>query len=167
MKWRMLVKMSMDTIETTATVLFIVGAASIFGGMLTATRTTELIAGCVLGVTSEPWSFLLLANALMLFVGCFLEPTAAVTILVPILLPIVKQLGFDPVQFGLIMALNLMIGPLQPPMGLVLFVLARVSKLSFERTTMAILPSLIPLQVSLALVTYIPLISLCLPKLMV
>ena len=165
-RWRMLIRVSMDTIETTATVLLIVAAASIFGWMLTATRTTEIIAAWVLGVTSEPWTFLLLANGLMLFVGCFLEPTAAITILVPVLLPIVKHLGIDPVHFGLIMVLNLMIGLLHPPMGLVLFVLARVSKLSFERTTMAILPWLLPLLVSLGLVTYIPAISLWLPKIL-
>src|SRR5450759_2642887 len=87
LSWKMLVKASMDTIETTSAVLFIVAAASIFGWMLTATRTTEMIAQWVLAFTNEPWMFLLLANALMLFVGCFLEPTAAITILVPILLP--------------------------------------------------------------------------------
>ena len=154
----------MDTIETTSAVLFIVAAASIFGWMLTATRATEMIANWVLSVTSGPNTFLLLANLLMLFVGCFLEPTAAITILVPILLPIVRQLGIDPVHFGLVMVLNLMIGLLHPPMGLVLFVLARVSKLSVERTTMAILPWLVPLLVSLVIVTYIPSISLWLPN---
>jgi TRAP-type C4-dicarboxylate transport system permease large subunit len=164
MNARMLVKVSMDTIETTATVLLIVAAASIFGWMLTVTRTTEAIAAWVLGFTTDPWMFLLLANLLMLFVGCFLEPTAAITILVPVLLPIVHQLGIDPVHFGLIMVLNLMIGLLHPPMGLVLFVLARVSKLSFERTTMAILPWLVPLLASLILVTYVPSISLWLPR---
>jgi tripartite ATP-independent transporter DctM subunit len=164
--WKRLIKVSMDTIETTAAVLMIVAAASIFGWMLTATRTTELIANWVLSVTSTPSGFLLLANLLMLFVGCFLEPTAAITILVPILLPIVRKLGIDPVHFGLVMVLNLMIGLLHPPMGLVLFVLARVAKLSVERTTMAILPWLVPLLISLVLVTYIPQISLWLPNLM-
>jgi TRAP-type C4-dicarboxylate transport system permease large subunit len=97
------------------------------------------------GVHQGAWVFLLLANALMLFVGCFLEPTAAITILVPILVPICQQLGIDLVHFGLVMVLNLMIGLLHPPMGMVLFVLARVAKLSVERTTMAILPWLVPL----------------------
>ncbi|KQU81513.1 MULTISPECIES: TRAP transporter large permease [unclassified Rhizobacter] len=161
-----LVKACMETVETSSTVLFIVAAASIFGWMLTATRTTELIAQWVLTFATEPWQFLLLANALMLFVGCFLEPTAAITILVPILLPIVQHLGIDPVHFGLVMVLNLMIGLLHPPMGLVLFVLARVAKLSVERTTMAILPWLVPLLGSLALVTFVPAISLWLPRLL-
>jgi TRAP-type C4-dicarboxylate transport system permease large subunit len=164
LNWRMLIKLTMDTIETTSIVLLIVAAASIFGWMLTVTRTTELIGSWVLSFTTDPWTFLLLANLLMLFVGCFLEPTAAITILVPILLPIVHQLGIDPVHFGLIMVLNLMIGLLHPPMGLVLFVLARVAKLSIERTTMAILPWLLPLLISLALVTYLPDISLWLPR---
>jgi len=162
--WRLFVKASMDTVETTSTVLLIVAAASIFGWMLTATRTTEMIAAWILTFADEPWKFLLLANALMLFVGCFLEPTAAITILVPILLPIVRHLGIDPIHFGLVMVLNLMIGLLHPPMGLVLFVLARVAKLSVERTTMAILPWLVPLLLSLALVTFVPAISLWLPR---
>jgi len=163
LSWRMFVKVCLDTVETTATVMFIVAAASIFGWML---GVTAAIADWVLAFTKEPWLFLLLANVLMLFVGCFLEPTAAITILVPILLPIVLKLGINPVHFGLVMVLNLMIGLLHPPMGMVLFVLARVAKLSVERTTAAILPWLVPLLISLVILTYIPAISLWLPKYM-
>jgi TRAP-type C4-dicarboxylate transport system permease large subunit len=163
--WKMFVKVCLDTVETTSTVLFIVAAASIFGWMLTATGVTTAISAWVLGFTHEAWVFLLLANLLMLFVGCFLEPTAAITILVPILLPICQQLGIDPVHFGLVMVLNLMIGLLHPPMGMVLFVLARVAKLSVERTTVAILPWLLPLLVSLVIITYMPKTVLWLPKL--
>jgi TRAP-type C4-dicarboxylate transport system permease large subunit len=166
MSWKKFVKVCIDTVETTATVMFIVAAASIFGWMLTATGVTAQIAAWVLAFTKEPWLFLLLANVLMLFVGCFLEPTAAITILVPLLLPIALKLGVDPVHFGLVMVLNLMIGLLHPPMGMVLFVLARVAKLSVERTTMAIVPWLVPLLLSLVVLTYIPAIGLWLPKLM-
>ena len=162
--WKMFVKVCLDTVETTSTVLFIVAAASIFGWMLTATGVTAAIASWVLAFTREPWVFLLLANLLMLFVGCFLEPTAAITILVPILVPICQQLGIDLVHFGLVMVLNLMIGLLHPPMGMVLFVLARVAKLSVERTTVAILPWLVPLLLSLGIITYIPSVVLWLPK---
>jgi TRAP-type C4-dicarboxylate transport system permease large subunit len=164
LSWKKFVKICLDTVETTATVLFIVAAASIFGWMLTATGVTADIAAWVLGFTKEPWVFLLLANLLMLFVGCFLEPTAAITILVPILVPICQQLGIDLVHFGLVMVLNLMIGLLHPPMGMVLFVLARVAKLSVERTTMAILPWLVPLLGSLAVLTYFPKLVMWLPK---
>ncbi len=164
LSWKMFVKVCIDTVETTSTVLFIVAAASIFGWMLTATGVTAAIGEWVLGFTTEPWLFLLLANLLMLFVGCFLEPTAAITILVPILLPICLKLGIDPIHFGLVMVLNLMIGLLHPPMGMVLFVLARVAKLSVERTTMAILPWLVPLLISLGIITYFPKVVLWLPK---
>jgi tripartite ATP-independent transporter DctM subunit len=164
--WKRFVKVCLETVETTSTVMFIVAAASIFGWMLTATGVTAAIAQWVLAFTQEPWVFLLLANVLMLFVGCFLEPTAAITILVPLLLPIAQKLGIDPVHFGLVMVLNLMIGLLHPPMGMVLFVLARVAKLSVERTTMAILPWLIPLLGSLIILTYVPSIGLWLPRMM-
>ncbi|MFM8555390.1 MAG: TRAP transporter large permease [Betaproteobacteria bacterium] len=162
---RSFIRICLDTVETTATVLFIVAAASIFSWMLTATGVTSAISGWVLGFTREPWVFLLLANLLMLFVGCFLEPTAAITILVPILVPICQQLGIDLVHFGLVMVLNLMIGLLHPPMGMVLFVLARVAQLSVERTTVAILPWLVPLLLSLVVITYMPGLVLWLPKL--
>ena len=165
LSFKMLVKVSMETIETTATVLFIVAAASIFGWLLTVTHVTDAVAEWVLAFTHRPWVFLLLANVLLLFVGCFLEPTAAITLLVPILVPICLKLGIDPVHFGLVMVLNLMIGLLHPPMGTVLFVLSRVAKLSFERTTMAILPWLVPLFATLILCTYVPQIVLWLPRL--
>ena len=144
--------------------LFIVAAASIFGWLLTATRVTDMVTAWVLTFTDKPWVFLLLVNLLLLFIGCFLEPTAAILIAVPVLMPAVLQLGIDPVHFGLVVVLNLMIGLLHPPMGIVLFVLARVANLSLERTTMAILPWLVPLLLSLALLTYVPEISLWLPR---
>ena len=162
--WRRLVKITMDTIETTATVLFIVAAASIFGWLLTVTRVTDAVAEWVLAFSSNPHVFLLLANLLLLFVGCFLEPTAAITLLVPILIPICQKLGIDLVHFGLVMVLNLMIGLLHPPMGTVLFVLSRVAKLSIERTTVAILPWLVPLLIMLGVCTYVPEIVLWLPR---
>jgi len=162
--WRRLVKLTMDTIETTAAVLFIVAAASIFGWLLTVAHVTDAVAEWVLAFTHSPWVFLLLANILMLFVGCFLEPTAAITLLVPILIPICLKFGIDTVHFGLVMVLNLMIGLLHPPMGTVLFVLSRVAKLSFERTTIAILPWLVPLLATLLLCTYVPQIVLWLPR---
>ena len=161
---RSLVRATYDTIETTATVLFIVTAASIFAWLLTVSQAAQLLTDFIFSLTTNKWVFLLLVNLLMLFVGCFLDTIAAITILVPILLPIVLKLGIDPVHFGLIMTLNLMIGLLHPPLGMVLFVLSRVAKLSVERTTMAILPWLVPLIVALICITYIPEITLWLPR---
>jgi TRAP-type C4-dicarboxylate transport system permease large subunit len=100
---------------------------------------------------------------MLLVIGCFLDTIAAITIIVPILLPIAIRLGVDPVHFGLIITLNLMIGLLHPPLGMVLFVLSRVAKLSVERTTMAILPWLVPLFLALIVITFFPAVSLWLP----
>jgi TRAP-type C4-dicarboxylate transport system permease large subunit len=164
MSFKAFTKVCLETVETTATVMFIVAASSIFSWMLTATGVTADIASWILGVTREPWMFLMLANLLMLFVGCFLEPVAAITILVPILLPIATQLGIDPVHFGLVMVLNLMIGLLTPPVGLVLFIMARIANLSIERTMVALLPWFIPLVGSLIVITYVPQLVLWLPQ---
>src|SRR3954453_14657013 len=159
-------KGTFDTIETTASVLFIVTAASIFAWLLTVSQAAHILSDAILSITQNKWVFLLLANILILFVGCFIDTIAAITTLVPILLPIVLKLVIDPVHFGLIMTLNLMIGLLHPPLGMVLFVLARVAKLSVERTTMAILPWLVPLLLALVAITYIPELTLWLPKYM-
>ncbi|MBP1888109.1 TRAP transporter large permease [Sinorhizobium mexicanum] len=159
-----LARATFDTIETTASVLFIVTAASIFAWLLTVSQAAQMLSGAILTITENKWVFLILVNLLMLFVGCFLDTIAAITILVPILLPLSAQFGIDPVHFGLIMTLNLMIGLLHPPLGMVLFVLSRVAKLSVERTTMAILPWLLPLFIALILITFVPAITLWLPS---
>ena len=163
---RMLVKISMETIETTASVLFIVAAASIFAWVLTTTQVTEAIAQWVLSITDDKWVFLILVNLFLLFVGCFMETIAAITILVPVLLPIALKLGIDPVHFGLVMVLNLMIGLLTPPVGMVLFVLAKVSRLGFEQTVKAVLPWMVPLLATLVIITFFPSVVLWLPKLL-
>ncbi len=164
MTMKALAKATFDTIETTASVLFIVTAASIFAWLLTVSQAATALSNLIFSITDNKWVFLILANLLMLFVGCFLDTIAAITILVPILLPIVLKLGIDPIHFGLIMTLNLMIGLLHPPLGMVLFVLARVANLSVERTTMAILPWLVPLFAALLAITFIPEITLWLPR---
>jgi tripartite ATP-independent transporter DctM subunit len=159
-------KVTMDTIETSAGVLLVVAAASLFGWVLTTTRLTEAGAEALLQLTDNKYIILLLINVLLLVVGCFLETIAAISILVPVLMPIILKVGIDPVHFGVVMTLNLMIGLLHPPLGMVLFVLSRIAKLSIERTTMAILPWLIPLLMSLIAVTLLPELTLWLPRTM-
>jgi len=160
-----LIKVSMETAETTALILLIVAGASIFGYLITLTKVTDNVSALVLSISTTPWIILLLVNIFLLIVGCFMETIAAITILVPVLLPLMDKIGVDPVHFGLIMVLNLMIGLLTPPVGMVLYILARVANISFERATKACLPFLIPLLVSLALVTYWPAMVMYLPNL--
>ena len=166
MTFKTLAKATRDTVETTASVLFIVTAASVFAWLLTVSQAASLISNTFLSITDNKWVFLFLVNLLLLFIGCFLDTIAAITIVVPILMPIVLKLGVDPVHFGLILTLNLMIGLLHPPLGMVLFVLSRVARLSVEQTTMAILPWLVPLFAALIAVTFIPEITLWLPRVM-
>ncbi|MDP1989759.1 MAG: TRAP transporter large permease [Syntrophales bacterium] len=160
-----LIKVSLETAETTALILLIVAGASIFGYLITLTKVTDNVSALVFSITTTPWMVLLLVNIFLLIVGCFMETIAAITILVPVLLPLMDKIGVDPVHFGLIMVLNLMIGLLTPPVGMVLYILARVANISFERATKACLPFLIPLLVSLALVTYWPSMVMFLPNL--
>lgn len=163
--WKRLFHVSMDTIETSAIILFIVAAASIFAWILTSNRVTEHFAGILMGMTDNPVLILLMLNLVLFIVGCFMETVAAITILVPVLLPIAEGVGVDPVHFGVIMVLNLMIGLLTPPVGMVLYVLSRVAGISFERCSAATLPFLFPLVVVLALITFIPSFSMWLPTL--
>ena len=163
MTFRTLAKASFDTIETTASVLFIVTAASIFAWLLTVSQAAALFSDFMFSLTDNWWTFLIIVNVLLLVVGCFLDTIAAITILVPILMPIAARYGIDPVHLGLIVTLNLMIGLLTPPVGMILFVLSRISKLSLERTTIAIAPWLVPLFIALLLITFIPQITLWLP----
>lgn len=164
LSWRGLIRVSMETVETTAIVLLIVAGASIFGYVITTTKVTDQFADLVLSITDEPWAVLLLINIFLLVIGCFMETIAAITILVPVLLPLVTKIGVDPVHFGLIMVLNLMIGLLTPPVGMVLYILARVANISFERATKACAPFLIPLLFSLGVVTYWPEMVMFLPN---
>jgi tripartite ATP-independent transporter DctM subunit len=163
--WRRLLHVSMETIETTVIILLIVAAASIFAWILTSNRFSEQFAELLLTITNNPILILLLLNLVMLVVGLFMETVAAITILVPVLLPIAMKIGVDPVHFGVIMVLNLMIGLLTPPVGMVLFVLSRVSGVSFERCSAATMPFLVPLVMVLLLITFIPQFSMWLPTL--
>ncbi|WP_447928157.1 TRAP transporter large permease [Vreelandella sp. EE27] len=163
--WRQIITVFRETIEMTSVVLLIVAASSIFAWILTREGVPTAFAGAVMAVADNPILILILINLILLVVGCFMETVAAITILTPVLLPLAVQAGVDPVQFGIIMVLNLMIGLLTPPVGLVLFILARVADISFPRAVRATLPFIAALLVSLLLITFIPALTLWLPSL--
>ncbi|AJY49327.1 MULTISPECIES: TRAP transporter large permease [Halomonadaceae] len=163
--WRRLLKVSMETIETTAVILLIVAGASIFAWILTSNQVTQHVVTLLGPFADNPIATLIIINLVLIVVGCFMETIAAITILVPVLLPVAVTAGVDPVHFGVIMVLNLMIGLLTPPVGMVLYVLSRVSGISFEKCMRGTLPFLVPLVIALLLVTFIPAISLWLPTL--
>jgi tripartite ATP-independent transporter DctM subunit len=143
--------------------MMIVAASAIFAWILTANQVAQLFANELLGLTENPTMILLIIMAIVLFVGCFMETIAAITILTPVLLPVAMQIGIDPVHFGIILILNLMIGLLTPPVGMVLYVLSKVADVPFERCVIATAPFLVPLGAVLLLLSFVPGLSMWLP----
>ncbi|MGR3320336.1 MAG: TRAP transporter large permease [Pseudooceanicola sp.] len=160
---RRILRVSMETVETTASIMVIVAASAIFGWILTANQVAQKFAGTLLALTDSPAAILLIIMAVVLVVGCFMETIAAITILTPVMLPVAMSIGVDPVHFGIILILNLMIGLLTPPVGLVLYVLSKVADVPFERCVIATAPFLVPLLAVLLLLTFVPALSMWLP----
>lgn len=163
LNWRLLADAVMATIETTAAVLMIVASAALFAWVLTANQVAEGIAGGLLAMTTDKTQVLLLIMAIVFMVGFFMETVAAITILAPLVLPVALAVGIDPVHLGIVFVLNLMIGLLTPPVGMVLYVLAKVSKTPFEECVSATIPFLVPLVSVLLLLVFVPEIALWLP----
>jgi tripartite ATP-independent transporter DctM subunit len=163
---RRILAVSIDTIETTAALLLIVGTASVFAWILTANQAAALFAETLLGITENKAVILLLILLVVLIVGLFMETIAAISILVPILMPVAAQVGIDPVHLGIIVILNLMLGLLTPPVGMVLYVLSRVSNVPFKQCVSATMPFMVPLVLVLLMLTFIPQITLFLPELL-
>jgi tripartite ATP-independent transporter DctM subunit len=164
-KWRELPSIFLQTIETNAVIIMLVMGASLMGWVLARAQVPQQLGGLILGTTQNPLLILLFINVFLLIVGCFMEALAALIVLVPVFMPIIKAVGIDPVHFGVVIILNLMIGTLTPPVGIVLFVVARVANLPFEAVTRATAPFLVPLIVVLILITIFPSLVLWLPNL--
>ena len=163
LNWRHLVRVSIDTIETSAAILMIVAAATIFAWILTANQVATLLGDSLLDLTENKYILVMIIMAMVLVIGMFMETIAAITILVPVLLPIAAKVGLDPVHLGIIVILNLMIGLLTPPVGMVLYVLADVAGVRFEQCVKATMPFLVPLVIVLLLIAFFPQIALWLP----
>lgn len=163
--WRSFFKICRDTLRESALILFIVGASALYGYLLTRSQIPTLLMDLVFGITTNKYVILLLVNVFLLVVGCFMECNAAIMILAPILVPLCGSVGIDPVQLGVIMVLNLMIGLLTPPIGMCLFTTARVANVKVETMIREALPYYLPLGIVLLMVTYIPQITLVLPRL--
>lgn len=160
-----LMKILKDAAGSTAQVMILICAASLFGYVLTAHRIPDAIATFILGLSSNKWVILLLINLLLLIVGTFLDTTAAIIILVPILYPIITTIGVDPIHFGMILCVNLAVGFVTPPFGTCLFVACGVADTSLGAITKKILPFIAALLVVVAMVTIFEPISLFLPRL--
>jgi len=163
-KWRDLPKLVHRTVKTVTVVMILVGFAACFGYLMTLMQIPMQVTDFFTSLSDNPTVILMLINVMLLLLGCLMDMAPLILILTPILLPVVTQLGVDPVHFGMIMMVNLGIGLITPPVGTVLFVGAAVSKLKIGVVAKAMTPFFIALFIVLMLVTYIPALSLWLPR---
>ena len=150
---------------TTAKVMFIIGAASLFGWILTFEQVPKLVSHAIFSITNNKYLILLIINAFYLILGCLMETVAAIFLTAPILMPLVVALGVDPVHFGLIMTVNLMIGTLTPPVAVVMYVVNSIANITVEEFTKELIPFLIILIALLLVITYFPPLVMFLPNL--
>jgi len=158
--WQSLVRAAIGT----ATVLVILGSATIFAWIVAELQVSRAMADMMFAISREPWAFLLMLNICLLIVGLFLEPLPAMIIMVPIFFPIAVGLGIDPTHFGLIVVLNVLIGLCTPPVGVLIYMSATIAGTSPERVIRESLPFIAVLMAVLLLVTYVPALSLTLAE---
>ena len=156
----------LESINMTAMIVFLIGVSSIMSWVLAFTNVPTYITQLILGISDNPVIILLIMNVLLLVVGTFMDLTPAILIFTPIFLPIAQNLGMDTIQFGIMLVFNLCIGTITPPVGNTLFVGCRVAKTKIEGVIKNILPFYVSIFVVLMLVTFIPAISLFLPRIM-
>jgi tripartite ATP-independent transporter DctM subunit len=165
-RWRDFLGILRDTAVTTAAIAVILGSSALLGWILARERVPQMVAEATLELTESKVVFLILVNLLLLVLGAFIEPTSAIVISVPIILPVAVQFGVDPVHFGVIVVLNLMIGLLTPPLGQVAYLLSSVTRIPVTEVFRGVFPFLIPLVAVLTVVTFVPDVVLWLPHML-
>ncbi len=155
-----------ETLEHTIRVMFIISAASLFGWLLIQQRIPTMIVEGLMALTGQRWVLLLIINGILLILGCFMEGIAIMLLTIPVFMPLVATVGVDPVHFGVMMTLNLMIGLLTPPVGMCLYAVSSISQVPLWPLARELWPYIAALLVSLALITYIPGLVLWIPNLL-
>lgn len=155
-----------DSAVGTATIMLLIATANLFGWILVSQQIPQRIAAGMLGITSNPYVLLFIFNIILLIVGTFLNTTAAVVLLTPILVPVLTSVGIDPVFAGVVMIVNLAVGMITPPVGLCLFVGCNIGGISIEQMTKSIMPFLLGLIGVILLITYVPWIITFLPSIL-
>ena len=159
-------KVVLESAKLSIMLMFIIANAMLFAHVLTTEQIPQQITAMVLEAGLEPWMFLLVVNIVLLIAGAFMEPSAIILILAPILFPIAVQLGIDPIHLGIIMVVNMEIGLITPPVGLNLFVTSAVTGMPLSEVIKAAMPWLMLLLGFLVIITYVPSVSLGLPRLL-
>ena len=165
--WTRLIGAALETLRASSAILIIVAVAALFGWVLSVEQVPQAMTKFMLSISTEPWVLLLLVNVLLLVVGMFLDSTTAILVIAPIIAKPLMAAGVDPVHLGMVVIFNLMIGLLTPPMGLALFLVADIAKVRMQDVLREMLPFYVPLVVTLLLITFVPAITLWLPRLAV
>lgn len=155
-----------DSVLSTALIMFLVGTGSIMGWIVSVERLPALVSAGLLSITTNKYLLLFLINVIVLALGCVMEGIPIKMFLLPILIPILNQVGVDQVHFGVVMTIGTLLGMLTPPVGLGLYVMTTISNLTFEETIQAVLPLYGALLLALFILTYVPAITLWLPNLL-
>jgi len=166
LKFYQIYKVLWETARHSVRVLFIIAVAASYAWALTLMHVPQKVIALFENLTSEPILVLLIINAILLLLGCFMESISIMLLTVPILLPVIIEIGMDPVHFGVMMTLNLMIGQLTPPMGILLYSVSGISKIPVHDIVSELKPYLIALLIILLLITFVPSITLYLPNLL-
>jgi tripartite ATP-independent transporter DctM subunit len=164
-KLKNFMKLALDTVETTGTVVMLMAAAGLFGWTLSRAQVPQQLTAAMVSFTSSPIVILLMLNVLLLILGCFIEGLAIIVILVPIVMPILQATGISPVHFGVMMVINVTIGAITPPVGTYLYIMAKVTNMPLEKVIKGVGPWIIPLVIALLIVVFVPDTVLFLPRL--
>ncbi len=157
-------KMLLDTAKTTGLIVFLIGISAILGWVLAYAKIPNMIAASLMSFAETPWVVLLMMMAIMLVIGCVMDPAPAVLIFTPIFLPVAMRLGVNPIHFGVVMVFNLSLGAITPPVGPILFTGCRIAGETIESVFKKMLPYFFALIVTLVIITMVPELSLYLPK---
>jgi tripartite ATP-independent transporter DctM subunit len=155
-----------ETLEHTIRVMFIISAASLFGWMLIQQRIPNTVVEGLTALTDQRWVILLIINGILLLLGCFMEGIAIMLLTIPVFMPLIARVGVDPVHFGVLMTLNLMIGLLTPPVGMALYAVSSVSQVPLWPLARELWPYIVALLISLSIITFIPAVVLWVPDLL-
>lgn len=158
-----LYKATLEAVISTAAIMLIIAAASPLGWMLAWEQLPQTIANVFTSYTSSKWVVYLFINILLLIFGCFVEANAAMILLIPVLFPLIQKVGIDPIHFGVVATVNLMIGTITPPFGVSMFVMSKIAGISIADFTKAAFPFIVVLVIALIVITYVPGIVLWLP----
>ncbi|MGI6034448.1 MAG: TRAP transporter large permease [Limnochordia bacterium] len=156
----------LESLLTSSSLMIVIAAANPFGWVIAYEKIPQHLAEYTLAMIHSPYLLLFVINVFLLFLGCFMESASLFILLTPILVPVIKSFGIDPLHFGIIMVVNLCIGTLTPPFGVCLFAASRIAGISFERTLRGVKPFYIPLLIALLIITYFPQVTLFLPRIL-